>query len=124
MDLSDFFHRPSSSGTQDHWNVGFPRSYSGGNLSIRMEDTLHPDRGQKHRSLELMTEDSCLVASSHYSNRDSKGELVGTSKLRAVQLRSMRGIMAHLLKALRFASWVFHTPALPKTYRKAPEEDW
>jgi len=62
VDFSHFFHRSSGSGAQDHWNVGFLRCYRSGNLGLWMKNTLHPDRGQKHRSLELMTEDGRLGA--------------------------------------------------------------
>jgi len=105
VSFSHFFHRSSGSSTQDHWDAEIPRSCRGGDLSLGMENALYPNRGQKQRGFEFLTEDGCLgpikLPSLKPRFRKKTG---GTSKLRAVQFRSMRGIMAHLLKALRLAS--------------------
>ena len=73
MNFSHLFHRSSSGGTQDHRNICFPRGFSSGNLGIRMENALHPDWGQKQRSLEFVTEDSCLEPDLRHSNCDPEG---------------------------------------------------
>ena len=68
-----------------------------------MDDTLHSDGGQKYRGLELVAEDGCLTPILVNKN-NLGGESICTSRLRAVQSRSIRGMIAHLSKALRLAS--------------------
>jgi len=60
MGFSHFFHRSSGSSAQDHWNIEISRSCRGSDLSFGMNDALYPNRGQKQRGFELLTEDGCL----------------------------------------------------------------
>jgi len=60
MGFSHLFHRSSGSSAQDHWDVKIPRSCRGSDLSFGMKDALYPNRGQKQRGFEFLTEDDCL----------------------------------------------------------------
>ena len=69
VDLSHFFHRSGGSSTQYHRDIEVPRGCCGGKLSLGVEDTLNPNRGQYYRSLELMAEDRCLGPNLCHSKR-------------------------------------------------------
>ena len=68
-----FFHRSSSGSAQDDGNLEVLRSSCGSKFSLGVEDTLHPNRGQEYRRLELVAEEGCLGTKFRHSNRNSEG---------------------------------------------------
>ena len=70
--LCHFFHLSGSGSAQDDGNLKVLRSSCGSKFSLGVEDTLHPNRGQEYRRLELVAEESCLGTKCRHSNRHSK----------------------------------------------------